>query len=200
MPQIFRPPLSQGSRHSASTASIGCGDLPADVHGGFLQTEERARLAGAQAFSCRGKGGPAWGTVCRVCAFNAGLGLKRHMKVLVVDDEPLIRLGLAMTVEDAGYDVVEAGNAAQAISCLEADDSIRAVLTDVDMPGDMDGIRLAHYVRHRWPPVSLVVLSGKVGVARHELPTGVEFLSKPFSDNAIRNLLKSLVPFEGGAA
>lgn len=122
------------------------------------------------------------------------------MKVLVVDDEPLIRLGLAAIVEDAGYDVVEAADAKQAIGFLEADESIRAVLTDVDKPGDMDGIQLAHYIRHRWPPVVLVVISGKVGVERHVLPTGVEFLSKPYSDNVIRNLLENMVPLGGGAA
>jgi CheY-like chemotaxis protein len=122
------------------------------------------------------------------------------MKVLVVDDEPLIRLGLAATLEDAGYQVVEAADAKQAIGLLEANDGIEVVLTDVDMPGDMDGIRLAHYVRHRWPPVVLVVISGKIGVERHELPLGVELLSKPYSDSVIRRLLERMVPLQGGAA
>src|SRR5690349_15817059 len=95
-------------------------------------------------------------------------GASAVMKILVVEDEPLIRLGLASLVEEAGYPVAEAANADQAIRILEADSSFRVVITDVDMPGSMDGLRLAHYVRDRWPPIQLVVISGKVGVSPSE--------------------------------
>jgi two-component system, response regulator PdtaR len=63
-----------------------------------------------------------------------------------------------------GYDVAEAGNATEAIAILEADSTIRLVITDVDMPGGMDGIRVARYVRHRWPPIHLIAVSGKFKV------------------------------------
>ncbi len=117
------------------------------------------------------------------------------MKVLVVEDEPLIRLGLASAIEEAGYDVAEAANANEAIRVLEQD-RVQLVLTDVDMPGGMDGIRLAHYVRDRWPPVQLIVISGKVGVKPGELPAGAQFVSKPYQEPQLLGLVQSMI---GGA-
>lgn len=115
------------------------------------------------------------------------------MKILVVEDEPLIRLGLATVIEEAGYEVVEAANASDAIKTLEADRGVRLVLTDVDMPGGMDGIRLAHYVRDRWPPIQLIVISGKVGVQAGQLPAGAKFVGKPYHEPALLNLVNSLI-------
>jgi CheY-like chemotaxis protein len=117
------------------------------------------------------------------------------MKILVVEDEPLIRLGLASLVEEAGYEVIEAANASEAIAKLERDPSVAVVLTDVDMPGGMDGVRLANYVHNRWPPIRLIVISGKVGVSLSELPPGSRFLTKPAPDAA---LLKAVHELSGG--
>lgn len=117
------------------------------------------------------------------------------MKVLVVEDEPLIRLGLASVIEDAGYEVAEAANASEAIRVLERD-RVELVLTDVDMPGGMDGIRLAHYVRDHWPPVQLIVISGKVGVRPGELPPGARFVSKPYQEPQLLGLVQAMI---GGA-
>lgn len=80
--------------------------------------------------------------------------------VLVVEHDVFIRLDVIDILEDAGFDVLEAGNADEAIRVLESRSAIDAVLTDIEMPGSMDGIRLAHVVRDRWPPVHLVVASG----------------------------------------
>lgn len=121
------------------------------------------------------------------------------MKILVVEDEPLIRLGLATAIEEAGYEVSEAASAAEAIRRLEADSDIRLLLTDVDMPGGMDGIALAHYVRDRWPPVRLVVISGKVGVKPTELPAGARFVSKPYQEPALLDLVAGLIAGGAGA-
>lgn len=121
------------------------------------------------------------------------------MKILVVEDEPLIRLGLVSVVEDAGYAVIEAANADEAIRRIEADDEIRLVVTDVDMPGSMDGIRLAHYVRRRWPPIQLLVISGKVGVQPGQLPTGVRFMSKPYQEPHLLNTIGTLMSGGGGS-
>jgi two-component system, response regulator PdtaR len=121
------------------------------------------------------------------------------MKILVVEDEPLIRLGMASAIEEAGYEVVEAINADDAIVRLEQHKDVGLVLTDVDMPGSMDGIRLAHYVRHRWPPIQLVVVSGKVGVKPGELPAGAKFLSKPYQDPVLITLVDSMITAGGGA-
>ena len=104
------------------------------------------------------------------------------MKVLVVEDEPLIRLGIASSIEDAGHEVVEAANADEAVQRLSADGEFKVIVTDVDMPGSMDGIALAQYARRHWPTVGLVVISGKVGVVPGQLPEGVRFMSKPFLD------------------
>ena len=80
--------------------------------------------------------------------------------VLVVEDEALIRLDLASYLIQRGFNVLEAGSAAEAIEILERDRSIRVVFTDVCMPGDMDGIALAKAVRERWPPTVIVICSG----------------------------------------
>lgn len=118
------------------------------------------------------------------------------MKVLVVEDEPLIRLGLASVIEEAGYEVAEAFNADEAIRRLDADRGIGLVLTDVDMPGGMDGIRLAHYVRDHWPPVRLIVISGKVGVQDDELPPGARFISKPYPELQLVALIRAMLPLQ----
>jgi DNA-binding response OmpR family regulator len=115
------------------------------------------------------------------------------MKLLVVEDEALIRLGLANDLQDAGYEVTEAGNATEAIAILEADASIRLVITDVDMPGGMDGVRLARYIRHRWPPIQLIVVSGKFSVDVGALPTGSKFLGKPHGPGELLALVESLI-------
>lgn len=115
------------------------------------------------------------------------------MKVLVVEDEPLIRLGMATAVEDAGYGVIEAVNADDALKKLEADLAVQLVLTDVDMPGSMDGLRLAHVVHHRWPAIRVLVVSGKVGVRDQELPHGARFLSKPFEEHRLIGVVQALL-------
>jgi two-component system, response regulator PdtaR len=114
------------------------------------------------------------------------------MKVLVVEDEPLIRLGLAAAIEDAGHQVLEAANADEAVRRLTAGNEFRVVVTDVDMPGSMNGIQLAHYVRGHWPEVQILVISGKVGVAPAELPSGAQFLPKPYQEPKLINLIETL--------
>lgn len=114
------------------------------------------------------------------------------MKILVVEDEPLIRLGLASLVEEAGYEVIEAANADEAIAKLERDPSVRVVLTDVDMPGGMNGVRLANYVYKRWPPIRLIVISGKVGVNLNDLPPGSRFFTKPAPDDVLLKAVSEL--------
>jgi CheY-like chemotaxis protein len=122
------------------------------------------------------------------------------MKILVVEDEPLIRLGLVSVLEEAGFIVLDAPHADGAIRLLEADSSIRMVVTDVDMPGSMDGIKLAHYVRQKWPPIKLVVISGKIGVRAGELPSGAHFMGKPYQEAALVGLLQSMISAEGDQA
>jgi two-component system, response regulator PdtaR len=105
--------------------------------------------------------------------------------ILVVEDDPIIRMGALQFVTDAGFEAIEASNADEAIRVLEARSDIHLVFTDVGMPGTMDGIKLAHYIRRRWPPVKLIVASGKVKVDESHLPAGARFFPKPYSQSTI---------------
>ena len=105
--------------------------------------------------------------------------------VLVVEDDPLIRMGAVDIVESAGCIAVEARNADEAVSILETRPDIRLVFTDIDMPGSMDGLKLSHYVRDRWPPIHIIVASGKAIVTESELPSGARFFSKPYHEKPI---------------
>lgn len=107
------------------------------------------------------------------------------LTVLIVDDEPLIRMDAASVLEEAGFIVIEAGNADDAIAILNSTPGIWAIFTDVDMPGSMDGIRLAHAVRDRWPPVHIFVMSGRRIVEETDLPTGGRFFAKPYDSVAV---------------
>lgn len=112
--------------------------------------------------------------------------------ILVVDDEALIRINLAVFFEDEGFTVFEAGDADEAIDILEANPSIQVVLTDVQMPGSMDGVKLAHYVRHRYPPTLLVVASGAVKLTAADLPEHTMFIAKPFDPRFVLGELDRL--------
>ena len=100
--------------------------------------------------------------------------------VLVVEDEPLLRLHAVSLIEDAGVETLEAGSADEAIALLETDGRIRIVFSDIDLPGDMNGLRLATAIRERWPPVELILTSGHVTVDPADLPARGHFFSKPY--------------------
>jgi CheY-like chemotaxis protein len=112
--------------------------------------------------------------------------------VLVVEDELLLRLNAQSLLEDAGYATVAADSAGRAIEHLESNADIRAVFTDVDLPGGMDGMRLAAVIRDRWPPVELIVTSGHVSVEDGQLPERGIFLPKPYSSTQLTRALKTL--------
>lgn len=101
--------------------------------------------------------------------------------VLIVEDEALIRMNAVEMIEDAGYEVVEADNADDAIAMLESRSDIRVIFTDVQMPGSMDGLKLAHAVRNRWPPVKIIATSGHFAGRDGDLPEGGVFLPKPYT-------------------
>ncbi len=101
--------------------------------------------------------------------------------VLIVEDEPLVRLDALETLKGAGYCVIEAANADEAISILEMRRDIRVVVTDIQMPGSMDGLNLAAIIRDRWPPIALIVTSGQIVAGEQDLPERGRFLPKPYS-------------------
>ena len=76
--------------------------------------------------------------------------------ILVVEDETFINMFVSEELEEAGYTVLTAGNADQAIALLETHD-VRCIFTDIDMPGSMDGLKLAAAVRNRWPPADIII-------------------------------------------
>ena len=112
--------------------------------------------------------------------------------VLIVDDEALIRMDLVDYLQGQGFRTYEADHAIEAISVLEAHEDIRVVFTDIQMPGDMDGVALAHYVRKRWPPTILVVCSGNRRPDESMLPIRCSFIPKPFKTGALGSLLTSV--------
>jgi CheY-like chemotaxis protein len=112
--------------------------------------------------------------------------------VLIVEDEFLLRMDAADMVRAAGFEVVEAANADQAIGILEARRDIAVVFTDIQMPGSMDGLKLARAVRGRWPPIKIVATSG-LDLGERELPEGGRFLPKPYSPMQVTGLLRELM-------
>jgi two-component system, response regulator PdtaR len=105
--------------------------------------------------------------------------------ILVVEDIPLIRMGAVDLFVNAGFEALEAESADDAIRILESRQDIHLVFTDVGMPGTMDGIKLSHYIRDRWPPVKLIVASGKAIIEESHLPVGAKFFCKPYDEGAI---------------
>ena len=105
--------------------------------------------------------------------------------VLVVEDHPLVRMAVLQVMIEAGFEPLEAGDAGEAIRMLEARPDIHLVFTDAEMPGTMNGIELAHYIRNRWPAVKLIVVSGKKEVSPEELPAGARFFHKPYRETSI---------------
>jgi CheY-like chemotaxis protein len=117
----------------------------------------------------------------------------RRANVLVVEDNAIIRMGAVDNLSSAGFEVLEATNADEAISILESRPDIHLVFTDVEMPGSMDGLKLAHYIRGRWPPVKLILVSGMVDVEEGDLPAEARFFPKPYDDRAILKAMNHML-------
>jgi CheY-like chemotaxis protein len=113
--------------------------------------------------------------------------------VLVVEDETLLRLNAVDIIQEAGFDTLEAPNAEEAIEILQARSDIRIVFTDVNMPGSMDGLKLASAIRKRWPPVDLIVTSGQLVPSEDELPARGHFIAKPYEARQLVDRLKSFL-------
>ena len=112
--------------------------------------------------------------------------------ILVVEDELFVRLNVAMSLEDEGYRVIQAANAEEALAVLQTQTPVHLVLTDVDMPGAIDGLQLAAQVRMQLPDVKVVLMSGHI----NELPTGASidaFVRKPLLMDTIFECLDRLL-------
>lgn len=114
--------------------------------------------------------------------------------VLVVEDEPLIRMVAVDMIEDAGIPAYEAANASEAIACLKEREDIRVLFTDVNMPGVMDGVALAHYVHQRFPEVKIIVTTGRRMIGADDLPHDSATLPKPYHLSQLIQMLRERVP------
>lgn len=115
------------------------------------------------------------------------------MTVLVVEDEALVRMDIALFLEDEGSRVLEASNADDAISLLDAHPEVRLMFTDIDMPGSMDGLKLAAAVRDRWPPVKIIVTSGHRHMSDDTLPIVGRFFSKPYDPSRVIHAIREMI-------
>jgi len=117
--------------------------------------------------------------------------------VLVVDDEALLRMLATEHFEEAGYEVLEAENGATALDTLRRRPDIRAVFTDVQMPGRPDGLALAREVRDLLPCCAVVVVSGRMIPSRSELGDGIRFVSKPYGGAEIVTMIGNMIGYSG---
>jgi CheY-like chemotaxis protein len=113
--------------------------------------------------------------------------------ILVVEDEMLPRMRAIDMVEDAGYTSVEAVDADEALAVLESRSDIALLLTDIQMPGSMDGLKLAHAVRKRWPPIKIILVSGQLKSANIDIPANSSFLEKPLEAKKILAQMRRLL-------
>lgn len=119
-----------------------------------------------------------------------GAAVCRVMVILIVEDEYLISELLRTILETGGHRVIAAFDADEAISVLEKVREIELVITDINMPGSMDGLRLAAAIRHRWPPIHLIVVTGLAPPKRSELPEGSLFVPKPYRPDEILSAVR----------
>lgn len=105
---------------------------------------------------------------------------------LIVDDEPLLLLDLEDMLDEIGYSVILAGSADEAMSTLRERDDISVVITDIEMPGSMNGLGLARIVREQMPAIRLIVVSGRASHDASEVPSGATFFSKPCDPSSLK--------------
>jgi two-component system, response regulator PdtaR len=116
--------------------------------------------------------------------------LRLHQPVvLVVEDESLVRICVAMQLQDAGCDVIEAEDATEAFREFEAHGDITTVFTDINMPGPFDGLSLVHKVFQLRSSVQLILTSGRGSPLGHEMPAGAHFLPKPYDCTSLATLI-----------
>lgn len=113
--------------------------------------------------------------------------------VLIVEDEILVRMYGADLLTEAGFEVIEAGNADEALAILSGLDHVHLLFSDIDMPGSMDGLDLAKIVHERWPHVRLLLTSGHHRLDVAHLPSEGEFVRKPWAQEALIDRIRQLL-------
>jgi len=120
------------------------------------------------------------------------ISVAKRAVILVVEDDVLLRMDAAEMIAAGEFDVIEASSADEAISILEARSDITVLFTDIQMPGSMDGLKLAAAVKGRWPPIKIVATSGFVNVRPDDLPPGGRFIPKPYNPIQLTATLREL--------
>ncbi len=99
--------------------------------------------------------------------------------VLLVEDEPLVRLVVADILMEANFHIIEASGAEEALKVLRAQVRVDVMLSDVEMPPGINGYELARQVNQSWPEVEILITSGREWPRGDDLPPGAAFLAKP---------------------
>ena len=113
--------------------------------------------------------------------------------ILVVEDEMLLRMRAVDMVEDAGFTPVEAADADEAVAILESRSDIALLFTDIQMPGSMDGLKLAHAVHERWPPIKIMLASGQLRLPNLDIPADSRFFGKPLEAKVMIAYMQSII-------
>jgi two-component system, response regulator PdtaR len=116
--------------------------------------------------------------------------------ILIVEDEPLLRLFAVEFLENAGFVTLEARNADEAMTVLISRPDVVLVLTDVNMPGSMDGVGLASVIRSRWPHIKIILVSGNIKPLSCDLPLGSRFIGKPYRSDNVLLQVRSMIGLE----
>lgn len=111
--------------------------------------------------------------------------------ILVVEDDFLLSWHISDALKDEGYDVIAVASADEAIKVIETRNDIRTIFTDIDLPGSMDGLKLARAVRDRWPPVHIIVTTGMRAPHRDEMPANSAFIAKPYRSAEVLEAVRS---------
>ena len=113
--------------------------------------------------------------------------------LLLVDDEPLVRMYGVDALEDAGFEVFEASNADEALLVLDQHDEVQLLFSDVNMPGSMNGLELVHLVHLRWPNIRLLLTSGQSQPSWAALPRIGYFMRKPWAQAALVQKIRDML-------
>ena len=111
--------------------------------------------------------------------------------LLVVENELLLSVDISDALKDDGYDVITVANADEAIKVLETRNDIHTIFTDIDVPGSMDGLKLAAAVKDRWPPVHIIITTGMSAPRRDQMPAKSLFIAKPYRNAEVLEALRS---------
>jgi two-component system, response regulator PdtaR len=116
---------------------------------------------------------------------NCVMSVVGKRAVLIVEDDALVRVIGSDALEDAGYEVLEAASADEALSLLDANDNVRLLFTDIRMPGKLDGLQLADLVHERWPTIKILITSGDTWPSQDRIPDDGQFIAKPYKVSAL---------------